>query len=102
MSRRSRALALIVLLNGCVPSLQVHERMGRLSAAALQQCIAKADRCAAVLLCANAAEDAGAALQAARERIAKGQEDAETAARAAALPMMADAACRSVGVEVPK
>lgn len=98
-----KCLMLVALLLGaCVPPLQVHERMGKLSAAALQQCIAKADRCASVLLCANAAEDAGAALQAARERIVKGQEDAEITARAAALPLMADAACRSVGVEVPK
>lgn len=99
---RLRSAAVVVVFGACVPSLQTHERMGKLSAAALQQCITKADRCAAVLICANAAEDAGAALQAARERIAKGQEDAETAARAAALPLMADAACKSAGVQVLK
>lgn len=92
------SLGLLLCGATCAPSLQTHERMGALSAAALLMCQKTASTCASALLCANAALDAGGALQAARERAAKGQDDAETTARALALPAAADAVCARVGV----
>lgn len=87
-------MALGCLLPGCAPSLKVHERMGKLSAAARTACEAKADRCAAALLCYTSASNAGIALQAARQAIAEGKEDAEASVRAAALPAAAEAVCK--------
>ena len=87
-------LLLLCLLSGCVPSLKVHERMGKLSQAARAACEAKADRCAAALLCHTAADNAGQALQAARQAIAEGKDDPEAAVKAAALPEAADAVCK--------
>jgi len=94
LSALSLLFVLAMLLSGCVPSLQTHERMGRLSAAARAACEAKADRCAAALLCHTAADNAGQALQSARQAIAEGKDDPEAAVKAAALPEAADAVCK--------
>lgn len=98
-----KCLMLVALLLGaCVPPLQVHDRMGKLSHEALQQCKQTAARCPAMLLCQGAAQLAGEAMQDARKLIAEGHEDADLTARATVLPPMAEAGCKAAGVRVPK
>lgn len=92
-------LALVLNNLGCGTSLSVHERMGALSRGARRSCKQNGISCAAALVCARQALDAGEAIQTARKVQAEGREDPEATARALALPAAAEAACKAAGIK---